>query len=539
MNPRRIVPAALVVVFLGMSLMQLAPKSLGTLSPGTPRPIDQMFGTNIHLPWDWGVSDSLPLLNQANATWIRSDFWWSILEPTNDSWGMDISSREGTVNSLQFLDGFVANTSTNGTKVLALLSYGTEWACPPFTDERGTHYSTYPYNVADFADYARFVVQRWKGNSSMGYYEIYNEPNINSYWRSNITTVRQFANLTIAAAQAIKAEDPTAKVIGPGLSGIGLEIPGYESSSSRYPNFLQDWYDAVQTYTGGHFKDLFDGFACHPYGDVNHYYPFLLDLLTQWVDARSAADGKQYLKLVSETGATAADLGTDYHIQGQINAKMMVFSAAYDFDVHIQYEFFDGNTPTLAEIANGKEGLDGERTFGLVESDFATRKLGYFAYAAVAGTLVNGTLLPGWVNLALDQRNSITAFAFVTRDHQVALAYWASTKLLDTFYLTLDTSGAIDALTLYRPATNYSAEALSPSGAALALPLSEDLHVVTIKNVTTVQAISGVFAPLSYVVYVAPLGLLAIVVVAVRRSNSHISKNHSGSEKPKKLKNKQ
>ncbi len=477
-----------------------------------------MFGTNIHLPWDWGVSDSLPLLEQANATWIRSDFWWTQIEPANNSWGMDVGYRVQTVNSLQFLDWFVGNTSAHGMKVLALLSYGTSWACPPFYYEGLPTYNTYPYNVADFADYARFVVQRWKGNSSMGYYEIYNEPNISPYWRSNLTTVRQFANLTIAAAQAIKAEDPTAKVIGPGLSGIGIEIPGYESSSSRYPNFLQDWYDAVQTYTGGHFKDLFDGFACHPYGDVAHYYPFLLDLLTQWVDARSAADGKQYLKLVSETGATSADLGTDYHIQGQINAKMMVFSAAYDFDVHIQYEFFDGDTPTPAEVAHGKEGLDGERTFGLVESDFITRKLGYFAYTVVAGTLVNGTLLPGWINLALDQRNSITAFAFVTRDHQLALAYWASTKLLDTFYVTLDTAGAISTLALYRPATNYSVEAISNSGTSLALPLSEDLHIVTIQNTTAVHAILGVFAPLNYVIYLGPLGLIALVAIVVIRA---------------------
>ncbi len=520
MNPQKIIPVALVVVFLCMGLVQLAPRSLGALTPGVPRPLGQLFGTNIHLPWDWDMVASQSLLKQANATWIRSDFWWTMLEPSNNSWGMDIDTREGKVNSLRFLDWFVANTSANGTKVLALLSYGTEWACPPFVDERGTHHNTYPYNVADFADYARFVVQRWKGNSSMGYYEIYNEPNIGSYWRSNLTTMQQFANLTIAAAEAIKAEDPTAKVIGPGLSGIGLEIPGYESSSSRYPDFLQAWYETVQTYTNGHFKDLFDGFACHPYGDVAHYYPFLLDLLTQWVDAQSAKDGKQYLKLVTETGATAADLGTDYHIQGQINAKMMVYSAAYDFDVHIQYEFFDGDTPTPAELVNGKEGLDGEQTFGLVESDFATRKLGYYAYAAVAGTLANGTVLPGWVHLALDQQNSVKVFAFTTLNHQVALAYWSSTKLLDMLFLTLDTSGTINGLTLVRPATSYTAEVLSPTDTSLALPLSEDLQIVIIDNATAVQAINGVFAPLSYVIYLVPLGLLAIVVVAVRRATS-------------------
>ncbi len=138
MNPNRIVPVTTVVLFLCIGLVHPVSRSLGALSPTTPRPVDQMFGTNIHLPGDWGESDSRPLLEQANATWIRSDFWWSILEPMNDTWGMNITTREGNVTSLQFLDGFVANTSLHGMKVLALLSYGTQWACPPLTRPPGT-----------------------------------------------------------------------------------------------------------------------------------------------------------------------------------------------------------------------------------------------------------------------------------------------------------------------------------------------------------------------------------------------------------------
>ena len=517
MNQRQYAPWVFIFFLfnINMNFLQIIPPSLGYGTSRIPRAVGQLYGTNIHLPWDWGISDSQPLLEQANVTWIRSDFWWSMLEPTNDTWGMDISTREGTINCLQFLDWFVANTSASGMKVLALLSYGTSWACPPFVDERGMHYSTNPYNVADFADYVSFVVRRWKGNSSMGYYEIYNEPNINSYWRSNDTTVKEFANLTIAAAQAIKAEDPSAIVIGPGLSGIGLEIPGYESSRNRYPNFLQAWYDAVQTYTHGHFKDLFDGFACHPYGDINHYYPYLLSLFNQWVNARSAADGKQYLKFVTETGATTADLGIDYHIQGQINAKMMIFSATNDLDVHIQYEFFDTSTPTPPELVYGKIGLDGENTFGLVESDFATRKPGYFAFKVITNLLTNGTFLPGWIDLALDQKNNIQAFAFCTRNNEIAIAYWSFTKMFDRLHLILDTAGKINDVRIYRPITNYTAEPFTPEGTSLNLPLSEDLHIVIIQNTTAVQGIYGSLAPFSYLIYIAPIGLIALTFIVI------------------------
>ena len=73
---------------------------------------------------------------------------------------------------------------------------------------------------------------------------------------------------------------------------------------------------------------------------------------------------------------------------------------------------------------------------------------------------------------------------------------------------------------------------LSGPAGSPALPLSENLHIVTIQNSTVVRAINGVFAPLSYVIYGVPLGLIAIVAVAIWRSTSQKVKGRVDGESP-------
>jgi hypothetical protein len=101
------------------------------------------------------------------------------------------------------------------------------------------------------------------------HWEVWNEPNISYFWQttdnSNVPNATAYANLFIAASQAIKAADPNAIVMTAGLAPQGAypnEDNVYTDNNWAFVNpvlFLERCYAVVG------FKAAADIIAAHPY----------------------------------------------------------------------------------------------------------------------------------------------------------------------------------------------------------------------------------------------------------------------------------
>ena len=131
----------------------------------------------------------MDFLKRAGATWDRFDFWWSEMEPTRGAWKWD---------KADWLVGFYARSGVN---MLPILSYRAAWMTqPPHT----------PEDDAEFADYVRHVVRRYKGRIHA--WEVWNEPNIPSFWKP--PSAPDYAAMLKAAYKAAHEADPHCVVVG-------------------------------------------------------------------------------------------------------------------------------------------------------------------------------------------------------------------------------------------------------------------------------------------------------------------------------------
>ncbi|MCL5957896.1 MAG: hypothetical protein M1358_01035 [Chloroflexi bacterium] len=128
----------------------------------------------------------------------------------------DVYQRDASGNVTyhwEKLDQMVDSVLAMGAKPLMSLSY-----MPLAISADGSEKSP----PADFAAWRNLVyeaVKHFNLDRKLGivYWEIWNEPNLSSTWHSDLETYLQLYD---AAAQAIRAADPAAKVGGPGVAGF-------------------------------------------------------------------------------------------------------------------------------------------------------------------------------------------------------------------------------------------------------------------------------------------------------------------------------
>lgn len=206
----------------------------------------------------WLDSHEGPLMRDAGIESVR--FWlsWSAVEfaPDQFSWAQpDDAIREivdqgltpmpflfGTPTWAAKRDGFRCDASTCGS------------FAPASTDTR-----------SQFAEFAAAAVRRygpggvfWENNPGLPYHpisvwQLWNEPNLQSYWRPNVNAA-SYAKMVQAAAGEVRDEDPGAEVVLAGLSGD-------RSTSKR----LSTQAYLRQLYRVPGFADSFEGVAVHPY----------------------------------------------------------------------------------------------------------------------------------------------------------------------------------------------------------------------------------------------------------------------------------
>ena len=172
---------------------------------------------------------------KALGTIIRLDFDWAQIQPDKkDSYKWDET------------DHIVAAAKKRGIAVLAMVGFAPTWARDPACVK---DYGCAPHDPTEFATFAGAVAEHYKDD--VGEFEIWNEPNIETFFAQGPNAIR-YAHMLSLASAAIKAAVPDAKVASGGLA------PAYDDGKNIAPvTFLRQMYAAG--------AGTMDAVALHPY----------------------------------------------------------------------------------------------------------------------------------------------------------------------------------------------------------------------------------------------------------------------------------
>jgi polysaccharide biosynthesis protein PslG len=181
------------------------------------------------------IERELDAVVATGATYFRIDVYWAEIEHRRGEfdWGTT--------------DGIIDAARERGLKVLGILAYSPTWARPRDADD---HHP--PSNPSDFANFARAAARRYAPRG-VHHWEIWNEPNVEDFWRPR-PDPSGYAALLAAAYPAIKSADPGATVVTGGLSPAR---DAADEGSIAPVTFLEGVYAA-----GG--GGMFDAVGHHP-----------------------------------------------------------------------------------------------------------------------------------------------------------------------------------------------------------------------------------------------------------------------------------
>lgn len=168
------------------------------------------FGINAHIPSD----TVLDALAQAGIDWVRIDFLWPLVQPTQGDW--DWTTYDHVVEAAR----------QRGLEIYATLAYSPEWA---------TAGTPGPGIPRDFRDWARFcyrAAHRYRGQVAA--WGLWNEPNLSRFWDG---TREQYIGLVLLpGAAAIHAADRHALVCAPDTAHL---------HSAHWDRWLSDVIEAA------------------------------------------------------------------------------------------------------------------------------------------------------------------------------------------------------------------------------------------------------------------------------------------------------
>ena len=203
------------------------------------------------------------LMRRAGMAWDRFDAWWGAIEPHQGQFDWS------------FMDRVVEFNARHGISTMPILCYSSAWSGgkPPLDDAERERYANYVYQmVSRYRD----RVHAW---------EIWNEPNIPTFWKPQ-PSAHDYALLLRAAYAAAKRADPTCTVVGGATSMADI-------------NYLLDLY---------HYGawDSMDVVSIHPYSMGGNAHQQRLDRILASVQAMNRATGKPKPVWVTEIGWTSS-----------------------------------------------------------------------------------------------------------------------------------------------------------------------------------------------------------------------------------------
>jgi len=313
--------------------LPIAPVSIGTSAPppdpGSPRlEPESLMGCGLYL-YRWNGNPAArenmarvaSLAQRAGVKWTREEFQWSATEPRPGEFRFD------------FYDQVVEIAHAHGISVYGLLCYWAPWA------KQNT-----PEGIDQYCNWVRRVVRRYKDR--IHHWEIWNEPNI-FFWSG---PKELYATLLDRAYEAVKAEDPTAAVLGCSTSGIDVKF--IEMVMAR----------------GGRF----DALTIHPYRGQMEELRYIDELRA----ARQLVGGREVW--LTEIGFPShLPTGWSERRQAALAARTYLASVASGAIRSVSWYDFRNDGP---------DPYENEQNFGLVRHDFRP-KPAYRALATVCRTL--------------------------------------------------------------------------------------------------------------------------------------------------------
>jgi hypothetical protein len=263
-----------------------------------------------------------------------------------------------------------------------------------------------PENIQAFANYATWMAKHFRGRAQ--YYEIWNEPNID-YWNP-APSPEEYGRLFKAVVPAIRAADPSAKIIFGALAGADR-------------NFAKRSLDACAC------ADSIDVFAYHIYPDYGHNLnPEAMD------DAQHAGESPRALReMVRNYPGIRKDLvfwndefnsipsweGSDESVQAKYIPRGLLYDRAAGVRTFVWL---------IVGATDGNESDDFGMLHGLMlrPEDFTPRPV--FAALQNTATLFSDTRFDPSVEIHADSRasssQSLLGFGFRSPQNKAIVAYW-------------------------------------------------------------------------------------------------------------------
>lgn len=187
------------------------------------------YGVQTFIWWDTGFAGThLDWTRLISFTHIKQTFAWQDIEPNQGEWHFENADR--------ILDQLEARN----LQLVARLSDAPDWAHPnlPPHNESDAYVDAPAENLDNWANFCRTVATRYAGRISA--YQIWNEPNLSREWGGSEPNAGEFVELLRRCSDEIRAVDPQAIIISPGLSPTGDQ----NARAHRDDLYLQALYDA-------------------------------------------------------------------------------------------------------------------------------------------------------------------------------------------------------------------------------------------------------------------------------------------------------
>jgi hypothetical protein len=210
-------------------------------------------------------------------------------------------STAPTDDELAVLENVGAAAELNGMRAYVTVMHSGS-KTTPLTDE----------SRAEFASYAAAIV---RGAPSIRRIVVANEPNLNRFWLPQFAldgsdaAAPAYLALLAETYDAIKAEDPSARVYGGALSPRGADNPEGSRPTHSPTAFIRDLGAAYRS--SGRDRPVMDAFVIHPYPDNSSQSPTVAHPLTTSI---GVADYDKLVALLGEAFDGTAQPGSELPI---------------------------------------------------------------------------------------------------------------------------------------------------------------------------------------------------------------------------------
>jgi O-antigen ligase len=200
-----------------------------------------LFGVNVDLDQydDSDLSRALSMIHDGKFTLVRQHFYWKDIEPRQGEFDWDKWDR------------IVASAKEHQLDLVAVIDTTPVWARDPGEADLPNASPARP------DDYARFVAAIVRRYASIRYIQIWDNPNVHSFWGRRNADPFEYTALLRTSAIAARAASPNVKLISAGLAPNGELVREHPDYSDVL--FLREMYEYGA-------RDYMDVVADKPYG---------------------------------------------------------------------------------------------------------------------------------------------------------------------------------------------------------------------------------------------------------------------------------